>query len=245
MALCRRFPNYSLTPQSMSEITSSNFNSEPFGNVPNSAEEFGSSPKPAEDFRTMRNDAERKENHTLTVREVARMFETAGVARTERSIINWCQPNKTGVARLDCYFDPNDRKYFVTPQSVEMAIAEEKAKAARTRDPISEHVGNVPHGDTPPAKNPESTDDSEGDSDRVKSLEREVMDLRIVNRGKDYFIEQMKSESERMLGQLVSSSRKVGELETRLLQLGEPGERGNDSNSNSDFGLGGIRSTSE
>ena len=211
----------------MSETSSqSNTDSEPFGNVPNNAEDFGSLPKTAEDFRTMRNDAELKENHTLTVREVARMFEASGVARTERSIINWCQPNKTGAARLDCYFDPNDRRYFVTPQSVELAIAEEKAKAARNRDPISEQVGNIPHRDTPPSKSPESTTDSEADSDRVKSLEREVMDLRIVNRGKDYFIEQIKSEREGLLGQLVSSSRKVGELETRLLQLGAPQDQG-------------------
>ena len=215
----------------MSETTSSFNNSESFGNVPNNSEEFGKIPNDTENFRNLRNIAERKENHTLTVREVTRMFETADVARTERSIINWCQPNKSGVARLDCYFDPNDRKYFVTPQSVELAIAEEKAKAARTRDPISEHLGNISHEGTPTSKSPESTNDSEGDSDRVKSLEREVMDLKIVNRGKDYFIEQIKSEREGLLGQLVSSSRKVGELETRLLQLGAPVERTDTSDS--------------
>ena len=229
----------------MSEIASSPNDSEPFGNVPNNAESFGRFPKPAEDFRTVRNDAERKENHTLTVREVARMFEACGVARTERSIINWCQPNKAGVPRLDCYFDPNDRKYFVTPQSVEMAIAEEKAKAARTRDPISEHVGNIPRGNTRPSKSSESTDDSEGDSDRVKSLEREVMDLKIVNRGKDYFIEQIKSEREGLLGQLVSSSRKVGELETRLLQLGARVGRSDGPDSSSGIILEEDRSGSE
>ena len=75
--------------------------------------------------------SERKESHTLTVREVARMFEAAGVPRTERSIVNWCQLNRTGIARLDSYFDPNERRYFISPQSVEQAIAEEKAKAAK------------------------------------------------------------------------------------------------------------------
>jgi hypothetical protein len=45
--------------------------------------------------------AERKENHTLTVRETARMFDSAGAARTERSIINWCQPNRQGITRAD------------------------------------------------------------------------------------------------------------------------------------------------
>src|SRR5258708_39154213 len=98
-----------------------------FGDVPQPAENFGKLPHVSESFRTVPNStegfrnvpkpSERKESHTLTVREVARMFEEAGVARTERSIINWCQPNRVGVARLDCYLDPNERKYFITPQS--------------------------------------------------------------------------------------------------------------------------------
>jgi hypothetical protein len=53
----------------------------------------------------------------------------------------------------------------------------------------------------------------------VRELEKEVMDLRITNRGKDYFIEQLQKEREGLLEQVVTASRKVGELETRLLQL--------------------------
>ena len=204
------------------ETTKAPNDSETFRTVRNSAEEFGNIPNAAESFRTLRHDAERKENHTLTVREVARMFETAGVARTERSIINWCQPNKTGVARLDCYFDPNDRKYYVTPQSVELAIAEEKAKAAKHRQEISEPVGNIPNApeSRPTAAPPNGS--SEKDLGQVKALEQELMDLKIVNRGKDYYIEQLREEREGLLGQLISASHKVGALETRLLQLGAP-----------------------
>src|ERR1700722_20534816 len=61
---------------------------EGFRTVPNDSASFGNVPKASEPFRTVRNDAEsfrtvpnaseRKENHTLTVREAARMFETAG-----------------------------------------------------------------------------------------------------------------------------------------------------------------------
>ena len=87
--------------------------------VQSDAEEFRKLPNDAEDFGTIPQTAERKENHTMTVRESARLFESAGVARTERSIINWCQPNRQGIARLDSYFDPNERKYYITPQSVE------------------------------------------------------------------------------------------------------------------------------
>lgn len=72
--------------------------SESFGTVPNPAETSSDVPQPSAEFRTIPNHAEefgnvphvaeRRENHTLTVREVARMFESAGVARTERSVIN-------------------------------------------------------------------------------------------------------------------------------------------------------------
>ena len=67
------------------------------------------------------------------------MFETAGVARTERSIINWCQPNCQGIARLDSYYDPNERKYYITPQSVEAVIQEEILRSNKTNEtPASE-----------------------------------------------------------------------------------------------------------
>ena len=125
--------------------------SEPFGNVPDSNRNASESlPNDSEDFgstvlnrfRTLqkyrpilseplseklesseKNElSEKTPNHTLSVREAARLFEDAGVPRTERSIINWCNPNKKGIKRLDCYFDQTDRKYFVTPQSISLTI---------------------------------------------------------------------------------------------------------------------------
>jgi hypothetical protein len=59
-------------------------------------------------------------------------------------------------------------------------------------------------------------------------LEKEVMDLKITNRGKDYFINQLEKERTANLEQLVSLSRKVGELETKILQLSAPADDGKD-----------------
>jgi hypothetical protein len=124
-------------PQDSAEFGSVRKDSATFGNVPHDAATFGKMPYDSEKFRNVPQASERKENHTLTVREVARLFEAAGVARSERSIVNWCQPNRQGIPRLDSYYDPNERKYFITPQSVEAAIAEEKAKAAsKTPQPL-------------------------------------------------------------------------------------------------------------
>ena len=205
--------------------------SEEFGNIPNASESFRTFPKASESFGKVRNDSERfgnvpqaserKENHSLTVREAARLFEAAGVARTERSIVNWCQPSRTGIARLDSYFDPNERKYYITPQSVELAIAEEKAKAAKINE-SSEPVGTVPNALEKPQK--PTNESSETDAGRLRELQHEVMDLKITNKGKDYLVDQLKQERDGFFDQLLSASRKVGELETRLLQLEGPKE---------------------
>src|SRR5882672_10385220 len=123
--------------------------SEPVGNLPHSSEPFRTVPNRSESFRNLPKASERKESHTLTVREVARLFEAAGVARTERSIVNWCQPNPQGVARLDAYYDMNERKWFITPESVRQAIGEEKDKADRHNEPVpndAQDLGAVPNG---------------------------------------------------------------------------------------------------
>jgi hypothetical protein len=188
--------------------------------VPQAAAGFRTMPQAAEDFGKVPQPAERRENHTLTVRETARMFETAGVARTERSIINWCQPNRQGITRMDGYYDPNERKYFITPQSVGTAIQEEIQRAKKTTGiPDSESFGNpvehVKHSlPTGPAKIP--------DERKVQELERENLDLKITNRAKEIVIERMQKERDGFIEKLLVSSRTVGQLETKLHQLDGP-----------------------
>jgi len=194
-----------------------------FGKVPHAAENFGSIPNGSESFRTVPKSSERKENHTLTVRDVARMFEAEGVARTERSVTNWCQPNRSGIARLDAYFDPNERRYFITPQSAEFAIQEEKARMAKIGE-VADLGRKVPNDSERPNTPPPTA--SEPSADRVKSLEQEIMDLKITNKGKDYFILQLREEREAHIQQLLTSSHRIGELETKLLGLEGPKEHG-------------------
>jgi hypothetical protein len=116
---------------------------------------------------------------------------------------------------LDCYFDPNERKYYITPESVELAIAEEKAKAAKMNE-SSEPFGSVRNDSE------RSKDVSESNESWVKELERENLDLKIANRGRDLFIEQMQKERKGFFNQLLTANRKMGELETKLLQLKSP-----------------------
>lgn len=213
-------------PQHSAEFGHLPNDSEGFGTVPKSSEAFRTVPQRSEVFRNIPKAEERKENHTLTVREAARLFEAAGVARTERSIINWCQVNKMGVARLDYYFDPNERKYFISLQSVEAAIQEEKAKALKGIGPASAE-GSFPK-DSETLRNVDKNA-SHDEPERVRELEKELLDLKITNRGKDYFIEQLQKERESFgkereeyVEKLMGFNRKLGELETKLLQLEGP-----------------------
>lgn len=197
-----------------------------FDTIPNHSEHFGTLRNDSESFRTVLNRSERKENHVLTVRDTARKFEAAGVARTERSITKWChRRSENDVPRLDAYFDPNERKYYITPQSVELAIAEEKAKAEKINVP-SETFGTVRN---------DSTRESDAEEDASRSnadvLESKLRDLEIASRFKDKVIEHYEKQAKAFVlerqgyvEQLISSNRRLGELETenRFLQLGEP-----------------------
>lgn len=210
--------------------------SEEFGNVPKNAESFGSARKDAEafgkvpnhseGFGTLRNDTVRTEQHTLTVRESARLFEQAGVPRTERSIVNWCQPNHQSVARLDAFFDTNERKYFITPQSVEFAIREEQAKQAAAGQTIPPHeaperVRKASEEDPAPAE----------DREEIGLLRTKLRDLEITNRVKDQVIGMMEKERDRLIDErenhvheLMSQSYRIGQLETEVKQLGAPND---------------------
>jgi hypothetical protein len=193
-------------------------NAETSSDVPQTSAEFRILPNGAEEFGKIPQVAERKENHTLTVRETSRMFETAGVARTERSIVNWCQPNRQGIARLDSYHDPNERKYYITPQSVESAIQEEIQRAKKaTEMPDSEVFGSsVEH-----VKHSRNSA-IPGDNRKFQELEREILDLKIANRGKDYLIDQLKVERTGFFDKLMLANRTVGQLETKFHQIEKP-----------------------
>ncbi len=194
---------------------------ETFGNLPHDSESFGNVPKPSEAFRTVRNISERTEKHTLTVREAARLFEQAGVPRTERSIVNWCQLNRQGVSRLDAFFDENEGRYYITPQSVTRAIEEEQAKQPAVAASATSESEIPKHSERGPAR-------ESADEDRVRELERQNRDLEIATRAKDYYLERLEKERTQFVEKLVGISRYVGELETQVFQLGGA-PRGNNS----------------
>ena len=173
--------------------------------------------------------------HTLTVKEVLTMFWKEGVDITERSLTKYCHPNRQNVQLLDAYFDENERKFFITPESVPSAIEEVRERKIRMKqnyvdvpnrsepnrrtDPnIPEHSGtdeNVPAGEI---KSQTSNDDKE----KIIKLEENNFDLRVSNEAKGQIIRQMQEDKKETLIMMREDRTFIGKLKTKLLQLGTP-----------------------
>jgi len=203
--------------------------SESFGNVrkesANSSEAFGNVPKLSEVEAKMRT-----ENHTLTVREVARLFEDASVSRTERTITNWCKVNADGSSKLDCFYDLNERKHFITPESVRRAIEEEQAKSGTEnlfKNQMPE-LGNVPKAAVASSEIPENVSEAFGKSSEssrnVSERDDELMSLRIDKAARDQVIAGLRDQLNDFTTRLTGYAHRVGSLETKLLQLEGPSQ---------------------
>ena len=55
-------------------------------------------------------------------------------------------------------------------------------------------------------------------------MEQNIFELRVTNKAKDQVIEHFRDERKEIIDQLLNASRRVGELETKLLQLSPPGD---------------------
>ncbi|MBT3877827.1 MAG: hypothetical protein HOF76_02080 [Candidatus Scalindua sp.] len=174
-------------------------------------------------------------NHSLTVKEVLTMFWNKNVDITERSLTKYCHPNRQGVQLLDAYFDENERKFFITPESVPSAIEEVRERKIRmkqnygdvpnrseperrTEQNIPEHSGtneNVPSAE----KHPQTSNEVE---EKFKKLEEENFDLKVSNQAKGQIIRQMQEDKKETLIMMREDRTFIGKLKTKLLQLGAP-----------------------
>jgi hypothetical protein len=215
------------------------------GQRPTTTDTVSHSPTPADTDIHIHLDQflNRTERHTLTIQEVMRRFREAGVPRSERTILRWCQPDQFGGRRLDGVKDMNDGRYYITPESVDDVTKEEQAKEARddrdnygaTAAPTPRPTTNAGNGR---ASNTASHDgfDSDGNGDgetsppmsdgEMRKLQMKIRDLEITNAAKDHVIDRYETERDRFVDQLMASSRQVGELEQKLLQLEAPNAYG-------------------
>jgi len=148
--------------------------------------------------------ATRSEAHTLTTREVMKIFEEAGIPRAQRSIERYCQQGD-----LDCMPDAIEKRQYITQESVATLIGQLKEIAARhpkantnadqqgvaTGDdnPRQPTTGDAMKRGTPEKqgdKHPAGEDEQELEvlKARVKELEVQNLNLEIGKRASEQFV---------------------------------------------------------
>ena len=169
--------------------------------------------------------------YTLDVDQASALFAAAGVPRSPRSIDRYCKAGHLVCLKIET---ERNEKYLITQESVTQRIKELQQVAqsghVETLRDTSRHVETSPDMSRHNATSDEITsDDKTKLEERIKELERENFDLKITNRGKDYFVDELKKEREffetarqQMTQQLIAQSERVGELQVKLHQLAAP-----------------------
>jgi hypothetical protein len=160
--------------------------------------------------------------YTLTVEEASRLFANAEVPRSPRTIDRYCKSGHLVCMKIDT---ERNEKYLITHDSITERIKELQQVAStghvETQREMSRHVESEPDMSRHKAIDEQLTNDEEEKlKARIKELELENLDLKITNRGKDYFVEELRNERGRfeaerkeMTHLLIEQSHRVGELE--------------------------------
>jgi hypothetical protein len=199
------------------------------------------SPTPSDDVRprpTM--SATRSDAHTLTTREVMKIFEEAGIPRAQRSIERYCAEG-----HLDCMPDAIERRQYITRKSVDILIGQLKEIASRHQKESDPEHGDATGDDTPRHAAPEETvkrgtpekqggkhqagEDGQTLAEmqaRIKELEATNFNLEIGKRASEQVVgilrDQITQQVQEFSVQLTQQSRRVGQLETEMRQLMAP-----------------------
>jgi ATP-dependent Lon protease len=187
--------------------------------------------------------ATRTEAHTLTTREVMKIFEAAGIPRAQRSIERYCQQGD-----LDCLPDAIERRQYITRASVDTLIGQLKELAARHQKASAEQMSPTAGDDTERQdattttreSMKHSTPEKQGEKHaigeyeermkemeaRIKELENEKLTLEIDKRVREQMVgmlrDQMTQQTQTFSKELTQQSRRVGQLETEMRQLMAP-----------------------
>jgi len=166
--------------------------------------------------------------YTLDVDQASALFSQAGVPRSPRSIDRYCKAGHLVCMKIET---ERNEKYLITPESVAERIKELQqvipSSHVETQRDMSGHVTTSPDMSRHNATVDDITNEEKSKlEERIKELERENLDLKITNRGKDYFVDELKKERDyfevvrrEMTQQLIEKSEHVGQLQVQLVQL--------------------------
>ncbi len=207
------------------------------GTSPSLAAASGSEPRPSDGIRTRPPTTARLRtaDHILTAEEVVQRFRQAGVPRSIRRVTEYCARGD-----LDAFRDPDERRWYVTPASVQELIghfqelqSRHRATAdIRTVPPAAAADGSAPpptaddgHRPNPTVGSglhPQLADLPPTAVEKIRALEDEVTGLKISNQAKDIVIGQLKEERVSHITLLQKRAFTIGRLKEKLRLLAAP-----------------------
>jgi hypothetical protein len=170
--------------------------------------------------------------HTLTVKQASDLFNQLGSPRSPRSVQRFCEQKL--IDAIPVTRDNGTPKYFIDPQSIERYAAELKQlqDISQIGNDMARHdtsERDTARHDAPkieaslisePA--PELDDVAVELRERVDTLEKENMQLKIDLGARIIVINEMATERGRFFDQVTNKSREIGRLEMQLQHLAAP-----------------------
>jgi len=170
--------------------------------------------------------------HTLSSAETLKLFINNGLPRSSRSIERYCSSG-----RLDCFLDPDDKRYYATPASVELLIGHIKElqrrheQAANVGHIPTAHTANVGHIPTAHTANVGhiptiDADLSHAGGNSITALEAKISRLETESSVNKLYIEKLHEERVKDRDRFIELGNIIGTLETEIKQIAAPkGER--------------------
>lgn len=180
-----------------------------------------------------RNSAQEREpaRHELTTKAASALFAEFGVPRSPRSVQGFCKDGHIDCIRVK---GPRGDQYFASRESVEHYATELKQieevgklstedSFAQEREPArdSAQPREVARDPVTPVADDEAESAVELPS-TTKTLREEIFNLRIDNRGKEQFINQLVQDRNSLMQAVQEVNYRLGVAETRVQQLEAP-----------------------
>ena len=176
--------------------------------------------------------------HELTIKAASALFAQFGVPRSPRSVQGFCKDDHIDCVRVKA---PNGNRYFVNKESVERYAIELKQieevgkivsdepfaqEREASRDSAQERATVIPEKTTTHVPN---NGDVEQSSDTMKALREENLNLRIDNRAKEQFINQLVEDRNSLMQSVQDVNYRLGAADARVQQLEAPREAARNS----------------
>ena len=169
--------------------------------------------------------------HTMTIKQTAELFSSLGVPRSPRSVQRFCDLGNIDAIRVK---GEKTERYFIDPLSVERYAEElrqlenisqlgtDASRHDASQRDTTRRVATESVPPAPPESAPTPLRETPELRDRVDTLEKENMQLKIDLAARVIVINQMADERRGFFEQVTTQSRDIGRLEMQVQQLAAP-----------------------